>query len=90
MSPKEYIEDLSGDKLDKAIGKMLDDEHLAKRFWIFFTNEYYPAIIPVRDKMVLLHKAVETLIERGALNDKDREIVAATERLASNWFINSD
>jgi hypothetical protein len=90
MSPKEYIEDLSGDKLDKAIGKMLDDEHLAKRFWIFFTNEYYPAIIPVRDKMVLLHKAVETLIERGALNDKDREIVAATERLAKDWFINSD
>lgn len=90
MSPKEYLEDLSGDKLDKAIGKMLDNERLAKRFWIFFTNEYYPAIIPVRDKMVLLHKAVETLIDRGALNDKDREIVAATERLAKNWFINSD
>lgn len=90
MSPKEYLEDLSGDKLDKAIGKMLENDRLAKRFWIFFTNEYYPAIIPVRDKMVLLHKAVETLIDRGALNDKDREIVAATERLAKDWFINSD
>ncbi|UCG60335.1 MAG: fructose-bisphosphatase class II [Candidatus Zixiibacteriota bacterium] len=90
MSPKENIEDLSGDKLDRAIGKMLENDHLAKRYWIFFTNEYYPAIIPVRDKMVLLHKAVETLIDRGALNEKDREIIAATERLATDWFVNSD
>jgi len=90
VSPKEAIEDLSGAALEKAIGKMLADEHLAKRYWIFFTNEYYPAIIPVRDQMVLLHKAVETLIDRGALNDKDREIIAATERLATNWFINSE
>ncbi len=90
ISPKEYLEDLSGDKLEKAVGKMLANERLAKRFWIFFTNEYYPAIIPVRDKMVLLHKAVETLIERGALNDQDRDIVAVTERLAKDWFINSD
>jgi hypothetical protein len=90
MSPKEYLEDLSGAKLEKAIGKMLGDERLARRFWIFFTNEYYPAIIPVRDKMVLLHKAVETLIDRGALNEKDREIASVTERLAKDWFINSD
>ncbi len=89
-SPKEQLEDLSGAKLEKAIGKMLSNERLAKRFWIFFNNEYYPAIIPIRDKMVLLHKAVETLIERGALNEKDREIVAATERLAKDWFVNSD
>ncbi|UCD63822.1 MAG: fructose-bisphosphatase class II [Candidatus Zixiibacteriota bacterium] len=88
VSPKEALEDLSGAALDKAIGKMLEDERLSRRFWIFFTNEYYPAIIPVRDKMVLLHKAVETLIERGALNEKDREIIAASERLATDWFIN--
>jgi hypothetical protein len=63
---------------------------MSKRFRIFFNNEYYPALIPVRHKMVLLHKAVEGLIERGALNEKDREIVAATERLAGDWFIPSD
>ena len=45
---------------------MLDDEHASKRFRIFFNNEYYPAVIPVQNKMVLLHHAVDSLIERGA------------------------
>ena len=90
ISPKEELDRLSGSELEKAIGGMLQDEQMSKRFRIFFNNEYYPALIPVRDKMVLLHKAVEGLIERGALNEKDREIVAATERLAGDWFIPSD
>jgi len=90
ISPKEELDRLSGTDLDKAVGKMLQDEQTSKRFRIFFNNEYYPALIPVRDKMVLLHKAVNGLIERGALNEKDREIVAATERLSSDWFIPSD
>jgi hypothetical protein len=90
ISPKEELDRLSGTDLDKAVGKMLQEEQASKRFRIFFNNEYYPALIPVRDKMVLLRKAVEGLIERGALNEKDREIVAATERLASDWFIPSD
>lgn len=90
ISPKEELDHLSGTDLEKAIGKMLQDEQSSKRFRIFFNNEYYPALIPVRHKMVLLHKAVEGLIERGALNEKDREIVAATERLAGDWFIPSD
>jgi hypothetical protein len=90
ISPKEELDHLSGTDLEKAIGKMLQDEQMSKRFRIFFNNEYYPALIPVRHKMVLLHKAVEGLIERGALNEKDREIVAATERLSGDWFIPSD
>ena len=90
ISPKEELDHLSGSELEKAIGGILQDEQMSKRFRIFFNNEYYPALIPVRDKMVLLHKAVEGLIERGALNEKDREIVAATERLAGDWFIPSD
>jgi hypothetical protein len=69
---------------------MLSDEALSKRFWVFFSNEYYPALIPVGDKMVLLHKAIETLIERGALDAKDREIIQITEKLASDWFIPSE
>ena len=89
-SPKSDLERLSGKELEAAIGKMLSDEALSKRFWVFFANEYYPALIPVGDKMVLLHKAIETLIERGALDAKDREIIQVTERLASDWFIPSE
>jgi hypothetical protein len=40
--------------------------------------------------MVLLHRALEGLIERGALLEKNREIVAITEKLAHEWFINSE
>jgi len=90
ISPKEKLEDLGKPELEKTIDEMLQDQELRKRFRIFFNNEYYPALIPIRNNMVLLHKAVEALIERGALNDKDREIVKITERLASEWFINSD
>ncbi len=90
QSPKEELGKLSGADLEHAIGKMLQDEKSRKRYRIFFNNEYYPALIPVRGKMVLLHKAVEGLIERGALNEKDREIISITERLASDWFIPSD
>ncbi|MCK4574415.1 MAG: fructose-bisphosphatase class II [candidate division Zixibacteria bacterium] len=90
ISPKDYLDELSGKELENTIGGMLNDPALRKRYRIFFNSEYYPAFIPVRDQMVLLHKAVETLIERGALIDQDREIVAITERLAPEWFVNSD
>ena len=69
---------------------MLADPHERQRFRIFFNNEYYPAIIPVRDKMVLLHKAVHGLIKRRALMEYNQGIIDATEKLAHEWFINSD
>lgn len=90
ISPKERIQDLTGTQLEQAIGEMLDDVHMRKRYRIFFNNEYYPAIIPVGDKMVLLHKAVDGLIERGALERRNLDIVKITMRLAPHWFINSD
>jgi hypothetical protein len=40
--------------------------------------------------MVLLHQAVDSLIERGALNECDRKIITITERLARDWFTSSD
>jgi len=40
--------------------------------------------------MVLLHKALEGLVERKALEEWDLEIVQVTERLAPEWFMNSD
>ncbi|MEZ5360655.1 MAG: fructose-bisphosphatase class II [Candidatus Zixiibacteriota bacterium] len=90
VPPKEQLYDLEGGDLEKVIGGMLDDEFLSERFRIFFNNEYYPALIPVRDKMVLLHNAIHGLIERDALSERNKEIVEVTERLASHWFVNSD
>lgn len=90
ISPKEELEKLSGSELESEIARLYEDDRQRRRFRIFFNNEYYPALIPVQNKMVVLHKAVDTLIARGALNDKDREIIAATERIAGEWFIDSD
>lgn len=89
-SPKDRFASLSGKELENAIGEALNDPAYYKRFRWFFMNEYYPALIPVRDKFVLLHKAVEGLIERGALNKKDREIINMTEKLAQNFFEDSN
>ena len=86
-SPKDALEVLSGSELDRAIGGMLSDEKVSGRYRLMFNNEYYPALIPIRDKMVLLHKVIDTLINRGALNEQDRDIVNATKRLAPDWFV---
>jgi fructose-1,6-bisphosphatase/sedoheptulose 1,7-bisphosphatase-like protein len=89
-SPKLKIVDLKNAELEKAIGDMLSDKREYKRFRMFFNNEYYPALIPVRNNMVVLPKAIETLIERGALQDHDRDIIKITKNLARDWFINYD
>ncbi|TFH65057.1 MAG: fructose-bisphosphatase class II [Candidatus Zixiibacteriota bacterium] len=62
ISPKEELENLTEGNLEKAIAGMLQDANLRRRFQIFFNNEYYPVLIPVRDKMILLHKAIGGLI----------------------------
>jgi hypothetical protein len=86
-SPKEPLNDLAGDEMERIIGGLLADERLRKRYRLMFINEYYPALIPIRDKMVLLGNIIETLIGRGALQEKDRRIVKATRRLAPEWFV---
>ncbi len=89
-SPKETLLPLDRNQLESVIAGMLEDRQRTSRFRIFFNNEYYPALIPVRHKTVVLHRAVEGLIERGALSEKDREIIEATERVAGEWFIPSE
>ncbi|MBD3170114.1 MAG: fructose-bisphosphatase class II [candidate division Zixibacteria bacterium] len=88
-SPKDELENLTGKELEQRIGKMLDDERMRERFRIFYNCEYYPALIPVRDKMVLLHKAIMTLMERGALNKTDQVIAETVPELVPEWFLNS-
>jgi len=86
LSPKESLKSFSGDDLEAAIGKILNNPESRKRFRLFFNNEYYPALIPVRHQMVLLHQVVDGLIDRGALHEQDREIIDFTEKLAPEWF----
>jgi hypothetical protein len=90
IPPKEALRNKSKPELEKTIGAMLENPKLRKRFRIFFNNEYYPAIIPVRDKMVVLHKAVNGLIKRKAFEPYNLDIVTTTEKLAPEWFTNSD
>lgn len=90
LSPKEALERLSGAKLLGKIESMLADEDTRRRFRIFYSNEYYPALIPVRDRMVLLHTTIDALIERKALGEIDREISSIVERAAPEWFTSSD
>lgn len=85
-SPKVRLEGLTGRGLEQVITTMLEDSALRRRLRIFFNNEYYPALIPVREKMVLLHRSLEALIARGALQEIDREIVDIVQRCAPEWF----
>lgn len=85
-SPKQSLEALEGSDLEKKIASFIDDEHLASQYRIFFNNEYYPALIPVRNQMVLLHQVIDGLIERGALNEHDKKIIEITERIMPEWF----
>ncbi len=89
-SPKSELENLSGIELEQKIGGMLNDQRTRERYLIFFNNEYYPALIPIHDKMVLLQKSVQGLIERGALTEQDREIIHCTQKVAPELFVNSE
>jgi hypothetical protein len=89
-SPKVELEGATGKELEKKIGDMLGNRRQRDKFQMFFNNEYYPALIPVYDRAVVLTKALDALIERGALNAADREIVNITQKLATEWFMNSD
>ena len=57
---------------------------------IFFNNEYYPALIPVRDKLFVFNQAVDSLIARGALTQQDREIFSVVQQQATDWFAGVD
>jgi hypothetical protein len=85
-SPKEALEGLEGDKLERAIASMLEDPVSRERFRIFFGNEYYPAFIPVGNRKIVLAKSVEALIERGAFTPQDRNIISITRKLYPFWF----
>ena len=90
QTPKDAFEGLSKKELEATIGNMLETQDGRKRFRLFVNNEYYPALVPIRDKLVLLHGAVDGLIKRGALTDHDRDILDVTVRLTSDWWMEYD
>jgi fructose-1,6-bisphosphatase/sedoheptulose 1,7-bisphosphatase-like protein len=85
-SPKSEFQDVENAQIEKQVRAMAADEVKRLRLRIFFVNEYYPAIIHTDGKMVVLEKTVEGLIARGALTDKDREIVKAVVQAVPEWF----
>jgi len=85
-SPKDSLLGLEGDELEKAIAAMLEHKETAERYRLFFANEYYPAFIPVGNRKVILERSMESLIQRGAFNAQDREIVNITRKHYPMWF----
>ena len=86
ISPKVKLRGLEKDDIHKEIRAMADDPVKRFRLKHFFVNEYYPAIIHTDGKMVVLKKAIEGLIDRGALSERDREIVEAVAVYLPEWF----
>ncbi len=87
ISPKERLAELDGSDLEKAIGNLLSNGRQRRRYRVFFTNEYYPALIPVNNSLVVLNRAIESLIERGAWSELDRRIIDITTKLEPDWFM---
>jgi len=86
MAPKGKLRGLEKGEIHKQIKAMVDDPIKRFRLKQFFVNEYYPAIIHTDGKMVVLEKAIEGLIHRGALSEHDREIVKAVVKYLPEWF----
>ena len=87
--PKAKLAGMTGKDLKNGIKGMLDDLDNKWRYRIYFNNEYYPAMIPVRDKIFMLHNAIDSLIERKALHEWDREVVRLTQEIADHWFVDN-
>jgi len=86
ISPKALLRDHDKTSVETTVKALADDPVMRFRLKQFFVNEYYPAIIHTSGKMVLLEKTIESLIERGALSEHDREIVKAVGKAVPEWF----
>jgi len=85
-SPKADLRGIEAKELLDKIKAMADDERERFRLKQFFVNEYYPALIHTGGKMVLLRNTIEALIQRGAMSEHDRDIVAAVSEAVPEWF----
>ena len=88
-SPKSELRNLEKAQIEKQVKDMVNNETDRFRLKHFFTNEYYPAIIHTGSKMVVLEKTIESMIDREAFSEHDRDIVKAVVRAAPEWFISA-
>ncbi len=88
-SPKSELRNLEKAQIEKQVKDMVNNETDRFRLKHFFINEYYPAIIHTGSKMVVLEKTIETMIDREAFSEHDRDIVKAVVRAAPEWFISA-
>ena len=85
-SPKSELRNLEKAQIEKQVKDMVNNETDRFRLKHFFINEYYPAIIHTGSKMVVLEKTIESMIDREAFSEHDRDIVKAVVRAAPEWF----
>jgi len=88
-SPKSELRNLEKAQIEKQVKDMVNNETDRFRLKHFFINEYYPAIIHTGSKMVVLEKTIESMIDRKAFSEHDRDIVKAVVRAAPEWFISA-
>lgn len=88
-SPKSELRNLEKAQIEKQVKDMINNETDRFRLKHFFINEYYPAIIHTGSKMVVLEKTIESMIDREAFSEHDRDIVKAVVRAAPEWFISA-
>jgi len=86
QSPKSELRNLEKAQIEKQVKDMVNNETDRFRLKHFFINEYYPAIIHTGSKMVVLEKTIESMIDREAFSEHDRDIVKAVVRAAPEWF----
>lgn len=89
-SPKSELRNLEKAQIEKQVKDMANNETDRFRLKHFFINEYYPAIIHAGSKMVVLEKTIESMIDREAFSEHDRDIVKAVVRAAPEWFISAE
>ncbi len=86
-TPKEQLRGLDAAGMERAIGAMTENPAGRETFRIFFGNEYYSALAHSAGRMMVLDRTVQSLIERGALEPLDTDIIAAAKAVVPDWFV---
>ena len=86
-TPKDLLQGLDRAGMERAIGEMTDDPAGRETFRIFFGNEYYSALAHSAGRVMVLSRTVQSLIDRGALEPMDTDIIAAAKAVVPDWFV---
>jgi len=87
FAPKIKLFQMDSEEMHSALAKALQNDLDRERIRIMFQNEYYPAMIPIADKMIILNRSINTLMERGVFTEKDEEFVKLIIEMVPEWFM---